>query len=741
MFSWKTFQLNPQFNKDRTSAIPAGIPRRQCAFCSHDIWNTALLRTLSDLRDDQRFEKQYSTPGFRLHESLLAGCQWCVAIGNAVLLSEGITSLDYFFGPRSAYGESELEDDGDADDKASESGKCDWDDNGSSKEADRGKAHWASCTSTAIVRVAFYRDPENSLVNEATVKLGISTSSFQGCPFPSLLEDDDCIRLKFDVSSPEPKSGIFPQDWGIISPTSPRWIEQAKVWLNKCRDHHECASPKLSRPTRLIRLGDRGDAKLVESADLNHFVEYVALSYVWGPSQPYKLVSSNRDELHLQLDSSKLARTIKDAIEVTRALGYGFLWVDALCIMQDSDVDKANELPKMSSIYQGCALTIIAASASSSEEGFLKPLDPLVFYLDPFTVKLHGEQGEISYSIMLGARSVHQNSRETINSRGWTLQERLLSRKSLIFSKASVMWVCGATTRNIGTGPNSVLRPVASIKILRDDSQRLCESDMDIIYRYWLAAREDFGSRVLGFYNDKLPAIGALASLISERTGWTYLAGMWKERLFLDLHWVCGNSDEASLERRPLLMSENARKTGYLAPSWSWASICEGRIVDLELEEFAGAETLRTSYHFKILDVFVDTGRSDTFAFGTVNSGYLLVSGKMFQLKWELLDEEEWGGIMEENISLHGDDGTEENGEILCAGSLDPLDKLPNENEELSLLAVSTGEGAAAQAVDGLILVPAGQDNTFRRAGYFRLLDVSRVPACLNAPTRTLRIV
>jgi hypothetical protein len=66
-----------------------------------------------------------------------------------------------------------------------------------------------------------------------------------------------------------------------------------------------------------------------------------------------------------------LPQTIQDAIEVTRGMRMKYLWVDALCIVQDSEEDKVRNLSVMHLTYQNSLLTIVAARASSAEHGFL----------------------------------------------------------------------------------------------------------------------------------------------------------------------------------------------------------------------------------------------------------------------------------------------------------------------------------------------------------------------------------
>jgi hypothetical protein len=76
--------------------------------------------------------------------------------------------------------------------------------------------------------------------------------------------------------------------------------------------------------------------------------------------------------MHLE----ELAQTLRDAIDVTRKLGIRYLWVDALCIIQDNVTDKSREIERMGKVYKNATVTIAAASASRVSEGFLYPETP-----------------------------------------------------------------------------------------------------------------------------------------------------------------------------------------------------------------------------------------------------------------------------------------------------------------------------------------------------------------------------
>jgi hypothetical protein len=104
-------------------------------------------------------------------------------------------------------------------------------------------------------------------------------------------------------------------------------------------------------------------------------VQFVALSYCWGTSQQAVTTKSNISSQEQQLLVSDLPQTLQDAIVVTRALDYQYLWVDALCILQDDENDWAVQSSRMADIYSTATLVIAATSASNCNAGFLQARD------------------------------------------------------------------------------------------------------------------------------------------------------------------------------------------------------------------------------------------------------------------------------------------------------------------------------------------------------------------------------
>ena len=162
--------------------------------------------------------------------------------------------------------------------------------------------------------------------------------------------------------------------------SEPRTTEVARSWLERCsRDHSTCSPPEsLSTaiaPSRIIRVDANANSRiqLIQTVDLAYTIQYVALSYCWGGDQLGKTLKSNINRRKMPFSLFGQAKSIRDAVQVVRELGFSYLWVDSLCIIQDDQKDLATELSRMSDIYEQATLTISAAKSGTSTEGFLNP--------------------------------------------------------------------------------------------------------------------------------------------------------------------------------------------------------------------------------------------------------------------------------------------------------------------------------------------------------------------------------
>ena len=182
---------------------------------------------------------------------------------------------------------------------------------------------------------------------------------------------------------------------------------------------------------------------------------YVALSHCWGSlmesdaGKYARTLKDNVRSMQRRIPLSMLPQNFQDATFSVRKLQLRFLWIDALCIIQDDPEDWASEAARMNDVYGSAYLTIAATSAISSTDGFLqRPQDmtsDIPYYADTQSESVG--RLFIAYRRMGGDQGSWFSKIETArwNTRGWTLQERLLSRRVLHFTPRKIFWECRVT--------------------------------------------------------------------------------------------------------------------------------------------------------------------------------------------------------------------------------------------------------------------------------------------------------
>ncbi|KAK7743393.1 hypothetical protein SLS62_010586 [Diatrype stigma] len=336
-----------------------------------------------------------------------------------------------------------------------------------------------------------------------------------------------------------------------------------------------------TRPTRLLEIpADRdstGTLRLV-NAETEH--SYVALSYCWGGDQPCKLTKARLREGGV-FQTVDLPRTILDAIEVARNLRITYIWIDALCIVQDDPESMWSELEKMPAIYSNATVTISAASAATCHEGFLRPREAVDFNKVAFKLRLRtrdGEEGNVFLAPWSKYAQLEGVEKEPINDRAWTLQEQVVSPRVLYYSFQQLHWICRGgiradggfcpTDRDTPWKGGSIYRIFALSQTTTDMvdpsiSAVLAQPDEYASWRRnWGRLVQDYQARRLTNRDDKLVAISAVGTLFARYMGTGFVAGLFERDLAIDLLW--NRADDSEAQPRPAT---------YRAPSWSWASV------------------------------------------------------------------------------------------------------------------------------------------------------------------------
>ncbi|VTT68168.1 unnamed protein product [Fusarium fujikuroi] len=336
----------------------------------------------------------------------------------------------------------------------------------------------------------------------------------------------------------------------------------AKRWLQECLDYHEDCGDTVERemPSRLIFIGDFHCTILrLEDTKTAQFVPYAALSYCWGDAGRNRF-KTEKETLAMRkqgFDYIQLPSTLRDAVKVARTLGLEYLWVDALCIVQDCEEDKSKEISKMWQIYQGATIVISAALASHSDQGFLHERDLESCYLSTWAIPWHkvdNEGNRFEEFVFCAEGEIRRVRKEPIDSRAWTLQENELATRVLRFGSSQMIWRCphgyfvdGGSTED---EPLDKFSTVDTVKWSYE----------------WTNMVEEFTTRFIGKAEDRLPAFAAVAADYAERHNIgpdEYKAGLWTSWLAFGLLWYIKDVDDEATY--PDILSTEEK-----SPTWSW---------------------------------------------------------------------------------------------------------------------------------------------------------------------------
>ena len=360
-------------------------------------------------------------------------------------------------------------------------------------------------------------------------------------------------------------------------------------------------------PTRLLEIAPEDTTpnsqalRLVLQEDLDQEmalsrdVQYAALSYCWGSaSEAATQAVTKKDTLGDRCDgilAEDLPPVISDAIEVCRALSIRYLWVDALCIIQDSVADWEIEAPKMAEVYGAAFLTICPIASTSCRQGFLErgPVDSVEI---PFNSALLPQiKGSYKFwqaiPVLTGGQPLNPYQAQGAmsyskwNTRGWTFQEFQFSSKLLcIGSLRSYLVDSEKVITELGL--EETLEGALAIPLHNQIKETFQVGyDKSKAYDMWMDIVEGYTGRQLTYPTDSLPAISGVAQTFSQGLKDEYKAGLWSGDLPRQLLWDV-DGDQKPDPSRPW-SSEHVQSLRSLldflsdrrrcpSPSWSWSS-------------------------------------------------------------------------------------------------------------------------------------------------------------------------
>ncbi|KAH8816652.1 heterokaryon incompatibility protein-domain-containing protein [Xylogone sp. PMI_703] len=446
------------------------------------------------------------------------------------------------------------------------------------------------------------------IIQDCDAQIIVHNDSAAKYPFPPLLDKKNKhnhsskgdAHLDLEASH---EAGWWLDPFPLLgcTPESTFDVQKLLVWHKSCTD---CSKFDLTlpNPTRLVELPGM---LLIDTNTMNLVpapvgVAYAALSYVWGKlKDPFRATKANRDELMAEggLLRAPLPRTIREAIEVIKSVGFRYFWVDAICIIQDDLEVLMTQITAMDTIYKGASLTLVAAGNNSAD--------------DPLDNSKHQIHAEVFGDLTLMARNRSLEAtfgRSTWNSRAWCFQEKILSGKMLIYTQEEVYYDCSHFIWSESMeSPDQKTDYSASLKksvyANPDDEQTRRSKKGTKSSNPWLDwtpmkfTVEEYTSRSLTDENDILSAIwGVLKSISPDLTN--MVGGSPLPYLIYTLLW------------RPIGPHYRRSTTKVPYPSWSWLGWISSKqfpeLWDLEspywfeIRDFATSRsTIVTSWYFR----------------------------------------------------------------------------------------------------------------------------------------------
>jgi hypothetical protein len=554
-------------------------------------------------------------------------------------------------------------------------------------------------------------------------------------------------------------------------PLSARTATDIRDWLERCEDerdgyHKICSlSERAYVPTRLIKISgppDQLQLRIVCGDDVEEYdmSRYVALSYCWGGDQPNKLTHENHDLYKKNITWESLPGTIQDAAKTAQVLGFHYIWIDSMCIVQDSKEDKEAEISQMTKVYAHATLTVVNKRGDKVTEGFLHPRTLLS---GTSSIQYRAKDGQTQRLTLSFADASKREESSAVNTRGWTLQEYLLSRRRLVIGTWSTEWLCrrevdghrdgwvasysyrsraglpsdheGAGWAGKGPFGSKEAESVYSSSFINAamffsvnpgyPSGQLNEA---LVRDPWYAIVDSYSLRSVTESEDRVLALSGIAERFANSIPGRYIAGLWENMMPESLFWY----------RHGMV---NDRPVRYRGPSWSWVSI-DGQ-VDLAPIDNCLCEMLSVEYMLENAEAL----------YGAVRNATLHIKGPALSIEWRYTRQDRQ---RQEDKELQEDlselrwfrDGSDDSQDPQLRVSFDAREKT-TEWREVILLAYQLSKYSpdhrdtwciALTKVDQ-VEVDGKPRHRFRRLGTCRFNGYSPLPHVENWPVSSYYVI
>jgi hypothetical protein len=377
-------------------------------------------------------------------------------------------------------------------------------------------------------------------------------------------------------------------------------------------------------PTRVIDVGTTQApiARLVETD--GHEGVWAALSYCWGGVEQLHLNSDNIEWLKNSIPTDGLAATTRDALVVARYMGIRYVWVDAICILQDSTEDWNRQASNMRRYYSDSLVVICASSAVKADAGLTtRTHSDRIIHLPTQTRSsvFRGCQVAIGSGSKDMGVEYDKLTGSPHSTRGWCLQELALAPRVLYFTDVGLAWECNSMLKQEKDKfPDKLIQPgsrdtAAAIMFKQTVFAKAggtygrLESIKGLQPRtLWNIILQEYTGRQLTVRSDVLPALSGLAQGMSLLMKCKYHAGLWETDFISQLLWrrhpvspftrdqEVLNADTEKYDNR-----DTRVPLKYAAPSWSWAAVT-GSVVTWEPTYLYDRKDKHCDYRYELTE-------------------------------------------------------------------------------------------------------------------------------------------
>jgi len=362
-------------------------------------------------------------------------------------------------------------------------------------------------------------------------------------------------------------------------------------------------------------------------ASTAHVRNWITLSHCWGVIQPLKTTRESFSSHRKILQYNTLPTLFRDAVETVRIMGYRYLWIDSLCIIQDSKEDWQKEVSKMGEVYKNCVFMISAEFCHDHTESFFSLAAEKDYVVQGCHSPARGFCGSI-YTYHTTNKDAERLARGVLQTRAWALQEDILSPRTMKWTQEQLVWECRTTTLSEeipgldaldahGFMGHENLKAICLSKdILQNRKQRLEAVDTGWYHDplvLWYRVVQIFCQRHISFSADVFPAISGIAKEVARHTGFEYRAGIWAQDFHNGLMWTTDGSQQKSKD--------------YVGPTWTWASACNRglKLPGALIASFSRQEDI-INPTAEIIDIDIKYAGRDEFS--AVTSGTLQIKGR-----------------------------------------------------------------------------------------------------------------